>query len=206
MLSEQRRCLQERLQERRHSTGARFLCWSLADAVVRELGYAQVVLNEWVEELDDAITTRPISDHAQHLHDLRTVLEKVVRATAPLVQALEDGAGQPAATPAHLWQSLRGELAAVNSEILSLQTRVASLQQYFRQAVEERHSRVLYVLTLVTALFVPLQFLTGVWGMNFRVMPELEWEYGYEMFWCCELLIALLVFIFFRASGLLQLS
>ena len=65
---------------------------------------------------------------------------------------------------------------------------------------------VLYVLTLVTALFVPLQFLTGVWGMNFRVMPELEWEYGYEMFWCCELLIALLVFIFFRASGLLQLS
>ena len=42
--------------------------------------------------------------------------------------------------------------------------------------------------------------------MNFRVMPELEWEYGYEMFWCCELLIGLLVFIFFRASGLLQLS
>jgi magnesium transporter len=35
------------------------------------------------------------------------------------------------------------------------------------------------VLTVITAIFVPLTFIVGVYGMNFRNMPELEWQYGY---------------------------
>ena len=34
-------------------------------------------------------------------------------------------------------------------------------------------------LTIVSTLFIPLTFLVGVWGMNFKIMPELDWRYGY---------------------------
>ena len=176
-----------------------------------------------------------VSAASQPYLDQRTMLwRQVVRATAPLVQALEDGAGQPAATPAHLWQSLRGELAAVNSEILSLQTRVASLQQYFRQAVESAtrvwcsrvisvhlgSSRVISAGGGGAALARAVRAHAGDGALRAAPVPDgrvghelpghararASWEYGYEMFWCCELLIAMLVFIFFRASGLLQLN
>ena len=43
--------------------------------------------------------------------------------------------------------------------------------------------KTLYILTVVSAIFLPAQFLTGVWGMNFTSMEELEKPWGYEMVW-----------------------
>ena len=42
-----------------------------------------------------------------------------------------------------------------------------------------RMNSIMKVLTLVSTIFIPLTFIAGVYGMNFRVMPELDWEYGY---------------------------
>ena len=50
---------------------------------------------------------------------------------------------------------------------------------------QARVSEVISILTIVSAIFIPLTFLVGVWGMNFDTavspwnMPELEWRYGY---------------------------
>lgn len=49
--------------------------------------------------------------------------------------------------------------------------------------VTHRTNAVLTRLTIVGTLFLPLTFIAGVYGMNFRVMPELEWKYGYLTFW-----------------------
>ena len=44
-------------------------------------------------------------------------------------------------------------------------------------------AQVLYILTVVTTVFIPAQFLTGLYGMNFAVMPGLTWEY---VSWDCR--------------------
>jgi magnesium transporter len=49
--------------------------------------------------------------------------------------------------------------------------------------VTHRTNALLTRLTVVGTLFLPLTFIAGVYGMNFRVMPELEWKYGYLTFW-----------------------
>jgi len=41
---------------------------------------------------------------------------------------------------------------------------------------------VIRVLTIISTIFVPLTFLAGVYGMNFRHFPELSWQYGYAAF------------------------
>ena len=44
----------------------------------------------------------------------------------------------------------------------------------------DRHmNNIMKQLTVVSTIFIPLTFLAGIWGMNFRVMPELDWKYGY---------------------------
>lgn len=53
-------------------------------------------------------------------------------------------------------------------------------------------------LTIVSTIFIPLTFLAGVWGMNFRSMPELEWEFGYAAAWASMLFIGIGVYLFFR--------
>ena len=42
-------------------------------------------------------------------------------------------------------------------------------------------------LTVVSTLFIPLTFLVGVWGMNFKLMPELDWRYGEVVSTTCNL-------------------
>lgn len=53
-------------------------------------------------------------------------------------------------------------------------------------------------LTVVSTIFIPLTFLVGVWGMNFRFMPELDWKYGYFYAWTVMLVITLIVYWFFK--------
>lgn len=53
-------------------------------------------------------------------------------------------------------------------------------------------------LTIVSTIFIPLTFLVGVWGMNFKIMPELDWRYGYVYAWILMLLVGGAVYWFFR--------
>lgn len=46
-----------------------------------------------------------------------------------------------------------------------------------------RMNQVMKTLTIVATIFIPLTFIAGIYGMNFRYMPELEWQYGYAMVW-----------------------
>lgn len=57
--------------------------------------------------------------------------------------------------------------------------------------VTHRTNRLLYRLTLVSIIFMPLTFLCGVYGMNFDYQPEFHWTYGYAFFWgVCLLIVA----------------
>lgn len=48
---------------------------------------------------------------------------------------------------------------------------------------DRRMNGIMKQLTVVSSIFIPLTFLAGIWGMNFRVMPELDWQFGYLFAW-----------------------
>ncbi len=60
------------------------------------------------------------------------------------------------------------------------------------------HNAVMKVLTIIATIFMPLTFLAGVYGMNFKHMPELEWRWGYPVAWLVMVLIAVLMLFIFR--------
>lgn len=53
-------------------------------------------------------------------------------------------------------------------------------------------------LTIVSTIFIPLTFLVGVWGMNYKWMPELDWRYGYLFAWIIMAIIGIIVYLYFR--------
>ena len=74
----------------------------------------------------------------------------------------------------------------------------------YQSAQADRQSQVLYILTFVTILIAPLQILTGLYGMNFAVIPELEWKYGYLYFWSLAIFLILLIGATFKRMGWLE--
>ena len=85
----------------------------------------------------------------------------------------------------------------VDRDILS-----GTLNNYMSM-VAHQTNRVMNRLTVVSVIFLPLTFICGVYGMNFEVLPETRWEYGYLVFWIGVAVIAGALLWFMRRKRLL---
>jgi magnesium transporter len=59
-------------------------------------------------------------------------------------------------------------------------------------------NQVMKVLTIIATIFIPLTFLAGVYGMNFKYMPELGWRYGYFVVWGIMITVGVVMVIVFK--------
>ncbi|MBK7007331.1 MAG: hypothetical protein IPH36_01095 [Saprospiraceae bacterium] len=57
---------------------------------------------------------------------------------------------------------------------------------------------VMQVLTIVTTVFIPLSFIAGVYGMNFKYMPELDWKNGYFYVLGLMFIVGMGMVVYFR--------
>ena len=80
------------------------------------------------------------------------------------------------------------ELSEDATSLLSLSLAVQS----------HRSNEVMRVLTLFSALFLPLTFIVGIYGMNFKHMPELDWGWGYGFAWLLMVSVTAGILVWFR--------
>lgn len=85
---------------------------------------------------------------------------------------------------------------------------VESMRELARSTIEiymalsnNRMNEIIKVLTIISTIFLPLSFLAGVYGMNFRFMPELGWPWAYPLVWLAFLSVAGLMIQLFRRRG-----
>jgi magnesium transporter len=65
----------------------------------------------------------------------------------------------------------------------------------------DRMNEIMKTLTLFSSIFMPLTFIVGLYGMNFSIMPELHWEYGYVYVWILMIAVAVGTFWYFKRKG-----
>lgn len=75
---------------------------------------------------------------------------------------------------------------------------IGSLSDLYFNNNNMKMNAVIKKLTLVSTIFIPLTFVVGVWGMNFKYMPELDWKYGYLYAWGVMLLIIILAIFYLK--------
>ncbi len=60
---------------------------------------------------------------------------------------------------------------------------LAGMLDIYLSSMSNKLNEVMKVLTIIATIFMPLTFLAGVYGMNFKNMPEMEWEWSYPVLW-----------------------
>jgi len=61
------------------------------------------------------------------------------------------------------------------------QAHLSELHQHYLLTLQDKVNKRLRLLTIISAVFLPLTLIAGIYGMNFRHMPELTWRYGYPL-------------------------
>jgi magnesium transporter len=75
---------------------------------------------------------------------------------------------------------------------------IASLLDLYLSNNDLKLNNIMKQLTVIGSIFIPLTFLAGLWGMNFKNMPELDWEYGYFGILGLMIAIGMGIFIYFK--------
>lgn len=78
---------------------------------------------------------------------------------------------------------------------------LSSLVDLYISNNDLRMNNIMKRLTVVSTIFIPLTFLAGVWGMNYKWMPELDWRYGYLFAWFVMGIIGIIVYLFFKKKN-----
>lgn len=80
---------------------------------------------------------------------------------------------------------------------------LSGMLDLYLSSVSNKTNEVMKVLTMFAAIFIPLTFIAGVYGMNFEYMPELTWRYSYFVIWAVMITVAVgLLFLFKRKKWL----
>jgi magnesium transporter len=82
-----------------------------------------------------------------------------------------------------------------------LDKRIIALRSAFQMNAQDKTNRRLGILTILSAIFMPLTFMAGIWGMNFEGMPELKHPFAYPSVLGAMIIIASIMYLYFRKSG-----
>ena len=78
-----------------------------------------------------------------------------------------------------------------------------SLMNFYQNTINRKMNEIMKVLTIFAAIFIPLTFIVGIYGMNFKFMPELNWKYGYLSIWMLFLFVGGgMIFLFKKKNWL----
>jgi magnesium transporter len=182
--------------------GADYLFFALIDAIVDHYFLVLDTLSVQLDRLELEIYRAPHPDTLYKIQQLRKDVIKIRGWIAPvrelIVRLIETESPLISKDTRVFLRDIHDHTTEIN-DTLHIQREMAfGLMEIYMSNVSNRMNEVMKVLTIMASIFIPLTFLAGIYGMNFRNMPELEWEYGYYGILGLMLLIFILMLLYFR--------
>ena len=197
--------VRERLAEKKgriRDMGAEYLIYSLVDAVVDHYFFALETLGDEMTTTEDSMMSRPNTDSLRTIHQQRRALLRIRKAVWPLrdaVSFLERGDSDLIPDFMRIYfRDVYEHTVQVLDTVETSREVLSSLHDMYLSIASNRMNEIMKVLTVFASVFIPLTFVAGVYGMNFDVMPELHWRFGYAAVWLIMIGVAVSMFAYFR--------
>jgi magnesium transporter len=196
-----RQRLKSRSSRLRHSD-ASFLVYSLLDA---NLDHCFPILEHFgdrAEELEILVLEQAQRNTINDIHQLKRDLLLMRRNIWPLrevVATLQRESHECVSDATRVYLRDLYDHVIQIIDIIEIYREIASdLTDSYMSSVSNHMNEIMKVLTMIGTIFIPLTFLAGVYGMNFRYLPELDQDWAYPAFWAVCLILAGIMVIWFR--------
>jgi len=181
---------------------ADYLTYALLDSIVD--GYFQILekIGDQIEILETELLNHPRPEVLRRIHRLKREMILVRKAVWPLREVIgaldRDGSDLIQESSQIFLRDVYDHTIQIIDTVETFRDMLAGMLDTYLSVINNRMNEVMKVLTVITTLFIPLSFIAGIYGMNFKNMPELEWDFGYFAVLFVMLLVSIGMLFYFR--------
>ena len=187
--------------------GAAFVLHGIIDLIVDDYLPVMDDFDERITALEDDIfqTHRPDDSILEEILDIKRSVLRLRRITSKQLDVLyrmshgQFGLIGGSALP--FYRDIYDHLVRVTDLAESYRDLISGALDAYLSVVSNRMNEIMKVLTIFSAIMLPLTFIAGVYGMNFEYMPELHSRYGYFAAWIIMIVVASFMLYFFWRRG-----
>ncbi len=181
---------------------ADYLTYALIDAIVDNYFIILEKIGEKIEGIEEELLINPKPEILQAIHSLKRemiFLRKSVWPLREIISGLERGESSLIEKSTLIYlRDVYDHTIQVIDTIEAFRDMLSGMLDTYLSSVSNRMNDVMKVLTVIATIFIPLTFIVGIYGMNFRYMPELEWPFGYPLILFVMVAVAITMFFYFR--------
>ena len=184
------------------SHGADFTFYTLLDLMVD--GYLEICeeLELQIEELELGMEGKSDFDPTQTIHQIRKFQiffrHQIMPVREGLLKLIKEPDHLISSDDLPYYQDILDHINQIISQLDQIRDNLASIRELYLTQLNIGMNKVIQLLTVVSMIFIPVTFIAGIYGMNFKNMPELSWKYGYFILLGCMAVIGIGSYFFFR--------
>ena len=182
--------------------GADYLAYALIDSIVDHYFILLEKFGDRIETLEEELAQEPQPETLQAIHNLKQEIIFLRKSVWPLREVIS-GLERTESSLIHdnismYLRDVYDHTIQVIDSVETYQDILSGMLDLYLSSVSNRMNEVMKVLTIFASIFIPLTFMAGVYGMNFKFMPELEWRWGYPALWIVMASVATFLIIKFK--------
>lgn len=188
--------------------GPDYLTYALIDAIVDNYFIILETIGEKVESIEENLVSNPVPETLQQIYNLKQEMIHLRKSVWPLREVINSLLRQEStlikkSTYIYL-RDLYDHTIQVIDTIETFRDMISGMLDIYMSSISNKMNEVMKVLTIFAAIFIPLTFVAGVYGMNFNPgispfnMPELEWYFGYPFALFLLVGVAITMLVYFK--------
>lgn len=187
---------------RHRKYGPDYLLYSLLDIIIDHYFVILEQIGEKIEWLEDEVINKPSAEKLNEIYGLKRELILLRHSVWPLREVIsrvnqDNSDFVHSSTRVYLREAYDHSIQVIET-LESYRDILSGLIDIYLSSLSNRMNAVMKVLTIISTIFMPLTFIAGIYGMNFKYMPELQWRYGYFMVLSGCMLIAGVMLLYFK--------
>jgi magnesium transporter len=197
--------IRERIRKNKgrvRKAGADYLAYALIDSIVDNYFVILEQLGEEIENAEQELAVNPTPETLQAIRTFKKetiFLRKSIWPLREVANSLERGESSLVDKSTLIYlRDVYDHTIQIIDAVESYRDMLSGMLDVYLSSISNRMNEVMKVLTIFAAIFIPLTFVAGVYGMNFSFMPELGWRWGYFGILLVMAIIAAVMIVYFK--------
>lgn len=187
---------------RHRKMGADYLTYSLIDAIVDNYFATLERIGEKIDTMQEDLVAERMEKTAEQIIKFKKEILQLRKSIWPLrelINGLQRSESSIISEPTHVYlRDVYDHTLQIMDGVEGFRDMVSMTLEAYVSAISNNLNAIMKVLAVIATIFMPLTLVTGVYGMNFKYMPEIQWRWGYPIVLMCMLVITVVMLLYFR--------